>query len=308
MVRRSCALGPVRVQGAVHRGADPADQVTVAVDGPDDEGPVVHRADGVGECDRIGVGAELPPVHRVGEQRLDTSVEASLVFGGVSPEIGIGDVEVQHREVVGERLVSADGSDQFGQGLVERLDGSVRGRPACSLERSGDTRRGVPGEREEQFLLRTEPVGERRRRETAPAGHRGEREPGGAGVGQRVTDRSEDLLVARDPGTAGHPAIVLNTVWLCSICGMTSWADIATADPDLAARVRHRFESNLHHVLGTVRPDGSPRLSGSEVSFDDDVRIGMMPGSRKLADVLRDPRVEIHSTRSRTISPTGTRA
>ncbi len=77
---------------------------------------------------------------------------------------------------------------------------------------------------------------------------------------------------------------------------MTSWADIATADPDLAARVRHRFESNLHHVHGTVRPDGSPRLSGSEVSFDDDVRIGMMPGSRKLADVLRDPRVEIHST------------
>ncbi len=66
--------------------------------------------------------------------------------------------------------------------------------------------------------------------------------------------------------------------------------------PDLAAVVRARFAANLHHVLGTIRPDGSPRLSGTEVRIDDDaIGLGMMAGSRKLADVRRDPRVELHS-------------
>jgi hypothetical protein len=75
-----------------------------------------------------------------------------------------------------------------------------------------------------------------------------------------------------------------------------SWAAFATQAPTLAAAVRARFAANLHHVLGTVRPDGSPRLSGTEVRIDDHrVTIGMMPASRKLADVQRDPRIELHS-------------
>lgn len=75
-----------------------------------------------------------------------------------------------------------------------------------------------------------------------------------------------------------------------------SWREFDRAAPGLADAVRNRFESNLHHVLGTIRPDGSPRLSGAEVRIDqDEVTIGMMPGSQKLSDVRRDPRVEIHS-------------
>lgn len=74
------------------------------------------------------------------------------------------------------------------------------------------------------------------------------------------------------------------------------WAEIAASAPELAARVRARFESNRHHVLGTVRANGAPRLSGTEVRVDERaVSLGMMPASRKLADVRRDPRVEIHS-------------
>lgn len=74
------------------------------------------------------------------------------------------------------------------------------------------------------------------------------------------------------------------------------WEAFARAAPTLATRVQARFAANLHHVLATLRSDGAPRLSGTEVRFDaGTVRIGMMPGSRKLADVRRDPRVEIHS-------------
>lgn len=75
-----------------------------------------------------------------------------------------------------------------------------------------------------------------------------------------------------------------------------TWEAFDRGSPGLAGRVRGRFEANLHHVIGTIRPDGSPRLSGTEVRFDDaGPTIGMMPGSRKLADVRRDARVELHS-------------
>lgn len=74
------------------------------------------------------------------------------------------------------------------------------------------------------------------------------------------------------------------------------WATVVSEAPRLAAAVRARFEAHPHHVLGTLRSGGAPRLSGTEVRIDDRaVSLGMMPGSRKLADVRRDPRVEIHS-------------
>lgn len=75
-----------------------------------------------------------------------------------------------------------------------------------------------------------------------------------------------------------------------------AWAAFVADEPALAERVRARFAANLHHVLGTVRPDGAPRLSGTEVQIGDAAAtLGMMAGSRKLADVRRDSRVEIHS-------------
>lgn len=74
------------------------------------------------------------------------------------------------------------------------------------------------------------------------------------------------------------------------------WAAVAADAPRLAAQVRARFAAHPHHVLGTLRASGAPRLSGTEVHIDDrTVSLGMMSGSRKLADARRDPRVEIHS-------------
>lgn len=76
----------------------------------------------------------------------------------------------------------------------------------------------------------------------------------------------------------------------------TSWATFSSISPQLATAVRVRFEANLHHVIATIELDGSPRASGTELRWwDEDVWIGSMPGSRKSADLKRDPRYSIHS-------------
>lgn len=73
------------------------------------------------------------------------------------------------------------------------------------------------------------------------------------------------------------------------------WADIHSEVPEFAARVQTAFERNKHMTLATVRRDGSPRISGTELRFDDgDVFVGMMARSRKALDLLRDPRIAIH--------------
>ena len=77
---------------------------------------------------------------------------------------------------------------------------------------------------------------------------------------------------------------------------MASWAEFAAAEPDLASRVRERFSIRKHKTLATLRRDGSPRISGIEVEFaEGDLYLGMMPGSVKLDDLRRDPRLALHS-------------
>lgn len=77
---------------------------------------------------------------------------------------------------------------------------------------------------------------------------------------------------------------------------MPTWSDFATADPALAAEVRAAFALGKHCTMATVRADGGPRISGTEVGFDDGcIYIGSGEHARKTADLLRDPRVAIHS-------------
>jgi hypothetical protein len=77
---------------------------------------------------------------------------------------------------------------------------------------------------------------------------------------------------------------------------MTTWQTFATAEPALAAAVRTRFDAHAHKTMATLRADGAPRISGTEVTFlDDDLWIGCMPGSVKAADLRRDPRIALHS-------------
>lgn len=76
---------------------------------------------------------------------------------------------------------------------------------------------------------------------------------------------------------------------------MASWSEFETAEPEFASRVRALMSSRKHLTMATLRADGSPRISGTEVEFvDGQMRIGSMPGAVKALDLRRDPRVAIH--------------
>jgi hypothetical protein len=77
---------------------------------------------------------------------------------------------------------------------------------------------------------------------------------------------------------------------------MTAWQDVEQAAPEFAQRVRALFDAHRHKTIATLRADGSPRISGIEVVFDDgELVVGSMPNARKGADLRRDPRFALHS-------------
>src|SRR5437879_11741249 len=49
------------------------------------------------------------------------------------------------------------------------------------------------------------------------------------------------------------------------LSGMASWAEFETAQPDFANRVRKLMSSRKHLTMATLRRDGSPRISGTDV-------------------------------------------
>lgn len=76
----------------------------------------------------------------------------------------------------------------------------------------------------------------------------------------------------------------------------SSWAAFQAAEPDFAASVQARFGQYKHHILATLRKDGSPRVTGLEVNFRfGELWLGMMPNSRKALDLRRDPRFAMHA-------------
>jgi len=75
-----------------------------------------------------------------------------------------------------------------------------------------------------------------------------------------------------------------------------NWAAFEADAPEFAAFVRQRIEAHRHRTMATLRADGSPRISGIEVTISDgELWIGGLDGSRKFDDLRRDPRVAIHS-------------
>jgi Pyridoxamine 5'-phosphate oxidase len=77
---------------------------------------------------------------------------------------------------------------------------------------------------------------------------------------------------------------------------MTAWRDVEKAEPDFAQRVQALFDAHRHKTIATLRADGSPRISGIEVVFEDgEIVFGSMPRARKGDDLHRDPRFALHS-------------
>ena len=75
-----------------------------------------------------------------------------------------------------------------------------------------------------------------------------------------------------------------------------SWAEVEAEAPELMAAVRDCFTVRKHCTMATLRRDGSPRISGTEVQLSDgQLWTGSMPGALKALDLQRDGRVALHS-------------
>lgn len=80
---------------------------------------------------------------------------------------------------------------------------------------------------------------------------------------------------------------------------MASWAEFEAAEPDFAERARALLTARKHLTVATLRRDGSPRISGTEIELAEGrLRLGSMPGAMKARDLQRDPRVAIHGPTS----------
>jgi hypothetical protein len=74
------------------------------------------------------------------------------------------------------------------------------------------------------------------------------------------------------------------------------WDGFAAACPRIAELAESRFRARELCMLGTLREDGSPRISPCELDFvDGELILGMMWQSRKALDLLRDPRCVLQS-------------
>jgi hypothetical protein len=74
------------------------------------------------------------------------------------------------------------------------------------------------------------------------------------------------------------------------------WSEFEAEAPTLARPARARFEATRVGLLGTIRADGSPRISPIEPYFtQNDLLLGAMANSLKARDLARDPRCALHS-------------
>ncbi len=74
------------------------------------------------------------------------------------------------------------------------------------------------------------------------------------------------------------------------------WSELAEQAPRLADLGRERLEEPGVVLVGTIRRDGTPRISPVEpLLWQGDLWLSMLFESRKVADLRRDPRVLVHS-------------
>lgn len=74
------------------------------------------------------------------------------------------------------------------------------------------------------------------------------------------------------------------------------WDGFEAACPEIATTARKRFLADDLVLVGTLRRDGSPRISPNEPDFAAGrLFVSMMWRSKKALDLLRDPRIVVHS-------------
>ena len=74
------------------------------------------------------------------------------------------------------------------------------------------------------------------------------------------------------------------------------WDEFAARQPRLAAVGQRALAEPGVVLVGTIRRDGTPRISPVEPLFwEHDLWLSMLWGSRKAQDLARDPRILVHS-------------
>ena len=74
------------------------------------------------------------------------------------------------------------------------------------------------------------------------------------------------------------------------------WSQFKKDAPQIAEVAEKLFDKSGVILLGTIRKDGSPRISPVEpLIVGGELQFGMMPRSFKALDLRRDPRCTIHS-------------
>jgi hypothetical protein len=76
-----------------------------------------------------------------------------------------------------------------------------------------------------------------------------------------------------------------------------NWSNFAGAAPELAEAAERLFNKSGLILIGTIRKDGSPRISPVEYMITDgELYFGSMWQALKALDLIRDPRCTVHST------------
>lgn len=84
------------------------------------------------------------------------------------------------------------------------------------------------------------------------------------------------------------------------------WSEFVAACPEIAEVAEARFRADELVFLGTIRPDGTARVSPCEVDVaEGELLMGMMWRSHKALDLLRDPRITVHSATAHRTNPGG---
>jgi len=83
---------------------------------------------------------------------------------------------------------------------------------------------------------------------------------------------------------------------ICKDRAMRTWAELETAAPEITALGRDLLERFQFVLVGTLTKDGSPRVNPCEAYvIDGHLLLNMMPRSLKALDLLRDPRIYVHT-------------
>jgi Pyridoxamine 5'-phosphate oxidase len=84
--------------------------------------------------------------------------------------------------------------------------------------------------------------------------------------------------------------------WLTAIGADVDWSEMETSQPRLAGLGRRRLLEPGVLLVATIRGDGTPRISPVEPFVLDGILwLSMLWQSRKAADLMRDPRILVHS-------------